>query len=61
MYELFIASGLGSIVGIIAGCIPGVGMFVATAVLYAMLMDLEPAALIMFIHAWFVVLNILEV
>lgn len=48
MYELFIASGLGSLVGIICGCIPGVGMFVATAILYALLMDLGPAPLIMF-------------
>jgi len=48
MYELFLSAIAGSSVGIICGMIPGVGMFVATAVLYALLMDFDPAALIMF-------------
>ena len=48
MYEILQAALIGSTVGIICGCVPGVGMFVACAILYPILLDLQPVELLMF-------------
>jgi putative tricarboxylic transport membrane protein len=48
---ILFATLLGSFFGILAGIIPGVGMFVTVAVMYPWLLDWSPAAVIMFYTA----------
>lgn len=48
MSFLIVASVLGGLLGMIAGIIPGIGMFATVAILYPVLLDWSPAAVIMF-------------
>lgn len=48
MLELIFASIAGGTLGLIAGIIPGIGMFATVAILYPWLLDLSPAAVIIF-------------